>query len=56
MPIWVGAEPEQVETEPNDDVAQANEVSAPVTVNAALGARATSTRIACPHAPATTSW
>jgi len=37
MPIWVGAEPEQVETEPNDDVAQANEVSAPVTVNATLG-------------------
>src|SRR4029078_9385886 len=36
MPIWVGAEPEQVEKEPNDDLAQANEVSAPVTVNATL--------------------
>jgi len=36
MPIWVGAEPEQLEKEPNDDLAQANEVSAPVTVNATL--------------------
>ena len=37
MPVWVGAEPEEVEKEPNDDLAQANEVSAPVTVNATLG-------------------
>jgi hypothetical protein len=37
MPVWVGAEPEQTETEPNDDASQANEVTAPVTVNAALG-------------------
>ena len=39
MPIPVGAEPEQVEKEPNDDLAQANEVSAPVTVNAMLRER-----------------
>ena len=33
MPLWVGAEPELIEQEPNDDPARAMALPAPVTVN-----------------------
>ena len=36
MPLWVGSEPEQRETEPNDDLARAMAVQTPVTVNGLL--------------------
>jgi hypothetical protein len=36
MPLWVGSEREQVETEPNDEPSQATGVTAPATVNGKL--------------------
>ena len=37
MPLWVGSEPEQRESEPNDELAEATAVTTPVTVNGRLG-------------------
>jgi hypothetical protein len=37
MPLWVGEDPEAREAEPNDDLAQSQALTAPVTVNGWLG-------------------